>query len=136
MNYDNTIIVYGHVDGHNRITAVDSSIIIRDPTGWLELDRSDSGSRDSRDAYAHASGNYFSGDLTNPDQTHRYIYDPDCSPAYREATAEELEQERAEIEAERVPVGPTAAEVERLDLIQEIVEMRAQLAQIKINGGV
>lgn len=37
--------------------------------------------------------------LTNPDGTHRYIYDPSLSPAYREATAEELEQERTEIEA-------------------------------------
>lgn len=133
---DNIITVYCKVDNQNRITAVDSSIFIRDPTGWLELDQSDSGSRDSRDAYALAQGNYFSGGLTDDTGAHRYIYAPDLSPAYREATAEELEQERAEIEAARVPVGPTAAEVERLDLIQEIVEMRAQLAQIKINGGV
>lgn len=37
--------------------------------------------------------------LTNSDGAHRYIYDASRSPAYREATAEELEQERAEIEA-------------------------------------
>lgn len=136
MEYNSNITVYAKIDNHNRITAVDSSIFIRDPTGWLELDQSDSGSRNSRDAYAHARGNYFPGGLTHPDQTHRYIYDPNLSPAYREATAEELALEREEIEAARGSVGPTAAEAERLDLIQEIVEMRAQLAQIKINGGV
>lgn len=70
--------------------------------------------------------------LTNPDGTHRYIHDPDLSPAYREATAEELAAERAEIEAAR---EPPPAETERLDMIQEIVEMRAQLAQLQINGG-
>lgn len=72
--------------------------------------------------------------LTNSDGAHRYMYDASRSPAYREATAEELEQERAEIEAAREPVEPTAEE-KQLDVIQEIIEMRAQLAQIQVNGG-
>lgn len=72
--------------------------------------------------------------LRNKDGTHRYIYDPGLAPAYREATAEELAAERAEIEAVREPPGPTMEE-KQLDMLQEIVEMRAQLAQLQINGG-
>lgn len=127
--------VYACVDGSLRIVKVDADWNIPDFAGWVEIDQNGSGSRGSRDAYAHAQKNYFPDGLTNPDGTHRYIYDPGSYPAYRKATAGELAAERAEIEAAKVPAGPTAEE-KQLDLIQEIVEMRAQLAQIKINGGV
>lgn len=133
MDHNSAITVYARVNGQNRITAVDSNTNqFVDFDGWKKIDRSDSGSRMNRDAYGLPPGNYFPGSLTNPDGTHRYIYDASRSPAYREVTAEELAAERAEIEAARVP---PAAETERLDMIQEIVEMRAQLAQLQINGG-
>lgn len=61
-------------------------------------------------------------DLTNPDGTHRYIYDPALSPAYREATAEELAAERAEIEAAREPPGFTAEQV----MQQQITDLDLQ----------
>lgn len=125
---ENLITVYVRGDNQNRITAVDSSIFVHDTAGWLELDQSNSGSRDSRDAYALAQGNYFLSGLTDDTGAHRYIYAPDRSPAYREATAEELEQERAEIEAARVPVGPTAAEVERLDIWWQLIDLQAQIS--------
>lgn len=91
---EENIIVYCQVDEQNRITAVNSSIFLLDVTGWLELDRSDSGSRTSRDAYAHAQGNYFSDGLTDDTGAHRYIYDASSSPKYREATAAEMQAER------------------------------------------
>lgn len=99
MDHEGAIFVYAALDSAGRIAIVDSSIFVKESTGWVQIDRSDSGSRESRDAYAHAQGNYFPGGLTNSDDTHRYMYDASRSPAYREATAEELEQERAEIEA-------------------------------------
>lgn len=55
-----------------------------DLTDWLLIDEG------TGDKYNLCQTHYFSGGLTNPDGTHRYIYDPDLSPAYREATAEEI----------------------------------------------
>lgn len=81
-------------------------------------------------------------DLTNPDGTHRYIYDPDLSPAYREATAEELAAERVEIEAAREPPEPFSEEVigaqvaqlalKDIQKGQVINALGAQLAQISL----
>lgn len=81
-------------------------------------------------------------DLTNPDGTHCYIYDPTLSPAYREATAEELAAERAEIEAAREQAEPSSEEVigaqvaqlalKDIQKGQVINALGAQLAQISL----
>lgn len=46
-------IVYVKTDAQNRITAVNSSAFIPDPSGWVEIDRG------FGDKYHHAQGNYF-----------------------------------------------------------------------------
>ncbi|MCI8649603.1 MAG: hypothetical protein HFG20_05745 [Anaerotruncus sp.] len=91
---EETIIVYCKVDEQRRITEVNSSIFLEDVAGWLELDRSDSGSRSSRDAYAHAQGNYFPDGLVDDTGAHRYLYNDNQAPKYRQATAEEMQAER------------------------------------------
>lgn len=122
--------VYIQTDTCNRIVRCEGGYTTpADLTGWAQIDDG------TGDKYNLCQTHYFSGGLTDDTGAHRYIYDPGSYPAYRKATAGELAAERAEIEAAKVPAGPTAEE-KQLDLIQEIVEMRAQLAQIKINGGV
>lgn len=91
---ENFITVYCKVDKDRRITAINSDIFLSDTAEWLELDRSDSGSRTSRDAYAHAQGNYFPDGLADDTGAHKYIYDAGSSPKYREATAAEMQAER------------------------------------------
>lgn len=46
-------IVYVKTDDENRITAINSSAFIPDPSGWTEIDRG------FGDKYHHAQGNYF-----------------------------------------------------------------------------
>lgn len=46
-------IVYVKVDDQNRITVINSSAFIPDPSGWVEIDRG------FGDKYHHAQGNYF-----------------------------------------------------------------------------
>lgn len=96
---------YVLVDNRDRIIAITSNFCRNNLNGWLRVDSGDDERHMRPDAL------YFPGGLAHPDQTHRYIYDPNLSPAYREATAEELALEREEIEAARVPVGPTAEQI-------------------------
>lgn len=121
--------VYVQTDDYSRIISCEGGYAVpADLSGWILIDEG------TGDKYNLCQIHYFPDDLTTPDGTHRYIYDPALSPPYREATAEELAAERAEIEAAREPPGFTAEE-KQLDMLQEIVEMRAQLAQLLINGG-
>lgn len=98
--------VYIQVDDHNRIIRCEGGYTTpADLAGWICIDEG------AGDKYNLCQTHYFPGGLAHPDGTNRYIYDPDLYPAYREATAEELEAERAEIEAARVPAGPTAQQL-------------------------
>lgn len=119
---------YVLVDNRDRIIAITSNFCRNNLDGWLPVDSGDDERHMRPDAL------YFPGGLTENTGAHRYIYDPDCSPAYREATATELAAERAEIETARVPVGPTAAEVERLDIWWQLIDLQAQIDEIKIGG--
>ena len=48
-----TYIVYVKIDDQSRITAINSSAFLPDPTGWVEIDSG------YGDKYHHAQGNYF-----------------------------------------------------------------------------
>lgn len=109
-------IVYICADQQGRITSINSSAFLLDSGGWIQVDQG------LGDRYHHAQKHYFPGSLTNRDGTHRYIYDPALSPAYREATAEELAAERAEIEAAREPPGFTVEQV----MQQQITDLDLQ----------
>lgn len=109
--------VYVQVDNCNRITRCNGGYTpLADLSDWILIDEG------TGDKYNLCQIHYFPDDLTTPDGTHRYIYDPDLSPAYREATAEELAAERAEIEAAREPPGFTAEQV----MQQQITDLDLQ----------
>lgn len=106
--------VYVQVDNCNRITRCNGGYTpLADLSDWILIDEG------TGDKYNLCQIHYFPDDLTTPDGAHRYIYDPVLSPAYREATAEELE---AEIEAEREPPGFTAEQV----MQQQITDLDLQ----------
>lgn len=109
--------VYVKTDTHGRIVRCEGGYTTPlDLAGWALIDEG------AGDKYNLCQTHYFPGGLTRHDGTHRYIYAPDLSPAYREATAEELEAERAEIEAARVPVGPTPEQI----MQQQITDLELQ----------
>lgn len=81
--------------------------------------------------------------LTHFDGTHRYIYSPDTSPCWREATPEELAAELAEIAEGQPPPEPSAedtvrllraqlkASTQRQDFLEDcIAEMAAQVYSV------
>ena len=106
------ISVLAKTDKSNRILCLDSSVFILNTDGWVIIDQSDSGSRDSRDAYVFAQVSYLPNKLIHPDGTHSYRYLPGEVPAYRGATAEELAAELAEIEANRPIPEPSPEELQ------------------------
>lgn len=91
---EDVIVVYAKKDAQDRLTQLDSSAFVKDPSGWVEIDRSDSGSRDSYYAYYHAQANYLPDGLHGPDGVHLYWYDAQRNPKYRASTQEEQQQER------------------------------------------
>ena len=58
---ENKIIVYAKLNENNEITELQSSIFLRDVTGWTKIDEGQEG-----DKYAHPQGNYF--DVNNDDK--------------------------------------------------------------------
>lgn len=105
LNY----IVYVQTDGHNRITAVNSSAFVSGDWG-TEIDRG------YGDKYHHAQGHYFP----------RPIYTEDGIPRYKleegeavERTEEEIEADRAALpEPEPEPQPPLAEDI-TLDMLSE-----------------
>ena len=63
------IKVYIKVNANNEIVKVGSSAFIKDPTGWIEIDKG------YGDKYAHAQSQYFEKTLTNEDGTNNYTYE-------------------------------------------------------------
>lgn len=58
--------VYIKTDSQNRVTVVNSSAFLSDPTGWIMIDEGEG------DRYTHAQSNYFPLPLTTEDGTYRY----------------------------------------------------------------
>lgn len=102
-------IVYIKPDAQNRIQAVDSSSFLRDPDGWLEIDRG------FGDRYHHAQGNYFPSPIYDERGICRYLYTPVGEALWRERTQEEMDADWEE----PVPVP---------DPINRIAELEAKLA--------
>ncbi len=59
-------IVYVKTDEQNRITTINSSAFIPDPSGWVEIDSG------FGDKYHHAQGNYFDKPITDDRGIWRY----------------------------------------------------------------
>lgn len=62
------IEVYIKVNNVNEITEVNSSIFIKDFTGWIKIDEGNG------DKYAHAQGNYFGKNVVDERGNYNYIY--------------------------------------------------------------
>lgn len=140
---DNVVRVYARTDPKNRIIEIDSSIFLENLESWVQIDQNDSGSRDTSDAYALAKSNYFAAGLIYPDGTHRYIYEPEYLPSYREATYDEIETEREEMEASLPVAAPSSTDIlgqqvaalalSNMQKDQMMDAMGAQLAQMSLD---
>ena len=62
------IKVYVKVNEKNEIIEVNSSVFLKDTTGWIEIDKG------FGDKYAHAQSQYFNKPLMNDDGTYNYSY--------------------------------------------------------------
>lgn len=95
-------IVYIKPDAQNRITAVNSSAFLPDPTGWVEIDSG------YGDKYHHAQGNYFPLPIMDERGVYRYKLE-DGVPAER--TPEEMD-------ADYVAPVPTPSDSERITALE------------------
>lgn len=75
-------IVYVKTDTANRITEINSSAFLPDPTGWVKIDSG------FGDKYHHAQGNYFDKPIRDEHGVYRYKL-VDGQPVER--TAEEMD---------------------------------------------
>ena len=100
--------VYAKTNDSRRITAVNSSGFLSDPSGWVQIDEG------SGDRYYLAQGNYFEKPLTDDRGVYRYALDDSGKPY--ELTQEEMDADYVE------PVTQPTQE-ERLAALEE--ELRA-----------
>ena len=110
-------IVYVKTDDENRITAINSSAFISDPSGWVEIDRG------FGDKYHHAQGNYFA----KPNRDMRGI----CR--YKLADGKPVERTQEEMDADweaRPKPDPKPSAADRIAALEE------ELAAAKILLGV
>lgn len=108
-------IVYVKADDQNRITAINSSAFIPDPSDWVEIDSG------FGDKYHHAQGNYFDQPIRDMRGICRYKLE-DGKPVER--TPEEMDADWVEptgaptIETRMTTVeGKTAELEESLDML-------------------
>lgn len=107
-------IVYVKVDDQNRITAINSSAFIPDPSEWIEIDSG------FGDKYHHAQGNYFSQPIMDDRGICRYKLE-DGKP---------VERTQDEMDADYTPPVPKPSDAERIAALEE------ELATAKILLGV
>lgn len=110
-------IVYVKTDDQNRITVINSSEFIPDPSEWIEIDSG------FGDKYHHAQGNYFDQPIRDMRGICRYKLE-DGKPVER--TQEEMD---ADWEARPKP-DPKPSDADRIAALEE------QLAAAKILLGV
>lgn len=103
-------IIYVKADNKNRITAVNSSSVLTDTEGWIEID-SGYGLK-----YHHAQGNYFD----------KPIYDYRNICRYKLVDGKPVERTQEEMDADYVPptVKPTPEE--------RIAQLEEELAAAKV----
>ncbi len=84
---EDLIKVYIKTDENNNIIDINSSIFIKDITGWIEIDEG------MGDKYAHAQGHYFNQPFVNENGLYNYKY---INGVAVEKTPEEIEAETPE----------------------------------------
>ena len=105
--------VYVKTDEQGRIVAVDSSVFLKEVSGWIEVDEGEG------DRYAHAQGHYLDKAPIEMDGTYTYKLE---NGTVTERTEAEKEADRAAIEA---PVT----------LEQRVTEMEMVLVAMVYGGG-
>lgn len=95
--------VFIKTDSENRITAIDSSVFLADPTGWTQIDKGEG------DRYTHAQGNYLPMPLMTENGVYRYKF---IGGRPVERTAEEMAADDQSVE----PSLPTLEE--RLEALE------------------
>lgn len=94
-----TYIVYVRADDSNRITAINSSAFLTDPTGWTEIDSG------YGDRYHHAQGNY----LPKPLCDDRGIY------RYKMVDGKPVERTQEEMDADYTPPEAEPTQLDRIE---------------------
>ena len=92
---EDLIKVYIKADDNNNIIDINSSIFIKDITGWIEIDSG------TGDKYAHAQGHYFNKPLVDEESLHNYKYIAETMTV-RETTEDEKAVERYCLEENKV----------------------------------
>jgi hypothetical protein len=98
-------IVYVKLDENNLITAVNSSVFLRDTDGWTEIDRG------YTQRHHHAQGNYFD----------QLIYDDRGIKRYKLVDGKPVERTQEEMDADYTPPVPVP------DPNNRIAELEAKL---------
>lgn len=106
-------IVYVKTDEQNRITAINSSAFILDPSGWVETDSG------FGDKYHHAQGNYFD----KPIMDERGIW------RYKLENGKPVERTQEEMDADYVPYvkQPDAKDIEIAELKEQVAALSAAM---------
>ena len=112
MNTDNKISVYVKANENNIITAINSSIFIKDTSGWILVDEG------TGDRYAHAQNLYLDKPIADENGVYRYKL---VDGKITERSAEEM---AADIPAP-AETPPTNAE-----LAQQITDVQIALCEI------
>lgn len=107
-------IVYVKTDEQNRITAINSSAFLPDPSGWVEIGSG------FGDKYHHAQGNYFD----------KLIYDDRGIKRYKLVDGKPVERTQEEMDADYTPPVSKPSEADRIAALEE------ELAAAKILLGV
>lgn len=96
-------IVYVKVDDQNRITAINSSAFIPDPSGWVGIDSG------FGDKYHHAQGNYFD----------KLIYDDHGVKRYKLEEGKPVERTQEEMDADYTLPAPKPSDADRIAALEE-----------------
>jgi len=113
-------IVYVKADDQNRITAINSSAFLPDPSGWVEIDNG------YGDRYHHAQGNYFDQPIRDMHGICRYKLE-DGKPVER--TQEEMDADLV------VPEDKPSLESRVTTLEEKVnVEMAEQQEALQLLG--
>lgn len=96
-------IVCVKADDKNRITAINSSAFIPDPSGWTEIDRG------FGDKHHHAQGNYFE----KPIMDDRGIW------RYKMEDGKPVERTQEEMDADYTPPVPKPSDAARIAALEE-----------------
>ena len=99
--------VYVKLDENNTIVEINSNVFLSDVTGWTCIDEGDG------DKYAHAQGNYLTGDLT--DDYGRYNY-----KLYRNKIKERTEEEKGDVIHEKSDLEKFKERLENLEKLFEL----------------